>query len=259
MTPREYNRQDRYLRQVTFSPLGEIGQRRLASARVLLIGAGGLGSWVSELLARAGVGFIRIVDDDSVDWTNMHRQAMYSEADAEAGKPKAVAAAQRIALINSEITVEANVTRLAAGNIASLAGDVDVILDGMDNFTSRFLVNDYAVSTSLPWIFAGVVGAQGQVMTIIPSVTACLRCMYDAPPPPEKELNAANTGVLGPAVATMASIEALEAVKLLSAPQPPTSPGAILVLDLWNGSARRIESLSPREDCPCCGQRRDGR
>lgn len=174
----------RYSRQIVFRDLGLEGQRKLMSGRVLVVGAGGLGTWAAELLTRAGVGLLRLADDDKVDLTNIHRQGLYDESDAEASKPKVQAAAERLARINAGAAIETINTRLERTNIDSLAGDVDVILDGTDNFATRFLINDYAVKYGKPWIFAGVVGAEGQMMTIVPGRTPCLRCIMDSPPPP---------------------------------------------------------------------------
>jgi len=247
----------RYDRQQAYVDLGAEGQERLSAARALIVGVGGLGSWLCELLARAGVGMLRLVDSDRVDWTNVHRQAMYDESDAEANRPKARAAARRLKRINSEITVEPLVAKMGADNIEELAGDADVILDGTDNFATRFLLNDYAVKANKPWVFAGVVRAEGQTMTVVPHRTACLRCIYEGPPPEGMELRAANVGVLGPAVAALASIEALEAMKILSGRLDAVSP-YLLKLELWNNEVYRIDAAkaSANLQCPCCVQGR---
>ena len=158
----------RYARQVAFDGLGLTGQKKLASGRALIVGVGGLGSWVAELLARAGVGSLRLADPDKVDVTNIHRQALYSEADAAAGLFKVEAARRRLAEINSGVTVETAAERVDHRNIAALAADAGVVIDGTDNFAARFLINDYAVKTGRPWIFAGCIRAEWQTMAVLP-------------------------------------------------------------------------------------------
>jgi molybdopterin/thiamine biosynthesis adenylyltransferase len=246
----------RYDRQVRFAGLGPAGQRRLAEGRALIVGMGGLGSWVAELLARAGVGMLRLLDPDQVDLSNIHRQALYSQADAAAATAKVHAAAGRLAEINGQVTVEPFVLRLESDNIARLAGDVGVILDGTDNFATRFLINDYAVRSGTPWVFAGVVGAEAQTMTVIPGRTACLRCVMEAPPPACTEPTCSIAGVLGPAVATIAAIQACEAMKILSGNVDRVSE-YLVKLDLWGNTVQRIDvsGLATRADCPCCGRR----
>jgi adenylyltransferase/sulfurtransferase len=243
----------RYQRQTAFRELGCGGQRRLLESGVLIVGMGGLGSWAAELLARAGVGLLRVVDDDKVELTNIHRQSLYDEADAAAGRQKVVVAAERLKKINSAVVVEPVVARLDADNVQTLARGVHLILDGTDNFATRFLINDYAVKARLPWVFAGVVRGEGQVMTIIPGRTACLRCIYDSPPPAELELRAGNAGVLPTAVAAIASIQAGEALKILAGRSDAVSPH-LLRLDLWYNRVQRIDASAAREDCPCCGK-----
>jgi len=242
----------RYQRQWLFDELGKEGQRRLNASRVLIVGVGGLGSWAADLLARAGVGFLRLADDDKVELTNIHRQSFYDECDAAAGTPKVEAAARRIRRINSTVTVEPVVARVGAGNIEGLCRDVQLILDGTDNFPTRFIINDFAVKSALPWVFAGVVRAEGQVMAILPGKTPCLRCVYDAPPPPCADPSCRAAGVLGPAVATIAAIQAVEVLKILSGRTDAVSP-YLLRLDLWTNQMQRIDlSSGPRKDCPCC-------
>jgi adenylyltransferase/sulfurtransferase len=243
----------RYDRQMAFPHLGAEGQRRLMSGRALIVGVGGLGSWVAELLARAGVGFLRLVDGDKVDLTNIHRQAMFTEADAAAGRFKAEAAAEYLKRTNVNVSVEAVAERLDAGNVARLARGVDLIIDGTDNFAARFVINDYAVKTGMPWIFAGVVGAESQTMTIMPGRTACLRCVFDSPPPPCVDPSCRTAGVLGPAVAAIASIEALEAMKILAGRAGDVSP-YLLKMDLWRNTLQRIDAAA-NSNCPCCKKR----
>jgi len=238
---------------MAFAGLGLAGQKRLAGAKVLIVGAGGLGSWTAELLARAGTGFMRIVDDDRVELVNLHRQALYDESDVAAGEPKVLSAQRRLRLINADVTVEPVVARLDPHNIADLAEGVDLILDGTDNFATRFVINDYAVREHVPWVFAGVVGAAGQVMPVVPGRTACLRCIYEAPPPPCVDPSCRAAGVLGPAVAALAAIQAAEAVKILAGRLDDVSP-YLLKLDLWKNDLQRIDTTRAADDvdCPCC-------
>ncbi len=216
MTDSDTEKLLRYERQMAFGGLGLEAQRRLMRASVLIVGVGGLGSWLAELLARAGVGRLRLVDDDVVDVTNLHRQAMYDEPAGEAGMAKAAAAVLRLERINSEVAVEPVLTRLDARNVESLVDGMDLILDGTDNFATRFIINDWSTKSNVPWVFAGVVAAEAQTMTILPGRTPCLRCVFDSPPPPCVDPVCRTTGVLGPVVSAIASIQAVEAVKILS-------------------------------------------
>ncbi len=239
-----------------FPPLGPAGQEKLAASEVLIIGVGGLGSWISELLARAGVGRLRLVDDDRVDFTNLHRQAMYNEDDARAKRPKVIAAAEHLKQINSETAVEPIEARLDRHNIEKFAGSACLLIDGTDNFAARFVINDFAVKTNRPWIFAGVVGAEAQIMTIVPGQTACLRCIFDAPPPPCMDPTCRSAGVLGPAVAVIASMQATEAIKILSGHADKAS-GYLTKMDLWENTLQRIDAAAAakKTNCPCCRQR----
>jgi len=251
----EIDKLARYHRQVVFGPFGLSGQRALGAGRALIVGVGGLGSWVAELLARAGVGALRLADDDTVELTNIHRQALYDESDARELAPKAVAAARHLKRINSETAVEPIVARVARDNIESLIEGVDVILDGTDNFAARFLINDVSVKTRTPWVFAGVVGAEAQTMTIVPGRTPCLRCVLDEPPSPCADPTCRNFGVLGPAVAAVAALEAQEAVKILAGKLGEISP-YLMKFDVWTNTLQRVNVADKaRADCPCCEHR----
>jgi adenylyltransferase/sulfurtransferase len=247
---------ERYARQIVFPGLGADGQRRLSSSRALIVGVGGLGSWMAELLARAGVGMLRLADDDKVDITNIHRQALYTEADATAGLVKVDAAAARLKAINRHVKVQPMALRATPQTIADLAQGVGLILDGTDNFAARFLINDYAVKTATPWIFAGVVGAEAQTQTIVPTRTGCLRCVLEAPPPPCMDTSCREAGVLGPAVAAVAAIACAEAIKILSGNVSLASP-YLTKLDLWTNTIGRIDVRQAARDvdCRCCKKR----
>ena len=180
MSPRD---RERYSRQIVFAGIGERGQQHLLDARVAVLGCGALGSFQAGALARAGVGFLRIIDRDYVELSNLQRQWLFDECDAEQGLPKAVAAARKIAAINSDVRVEPVVADLTASNVDDLLGDVDLILDGTDNFETRYLINDFAVQiASRPWIYGAAVGSYGITMAVMPGESACLRCIYPDPP-----------------------------------------------------------------------------
>jgi molybdopterin/thiamine biosynthesis adenylyltransferase len=247
---------DRYQRQLRFAPLGEAGQRRLLDARVLVCGCGALGSVSSDLLVRAGVGFVRVVDRDFLEPDNLHRQVLYDEADVAAGLPKAVAAARRLTQINSGVVVEPVVADVTADNIRRLADDVDLIVDGTDNFEIRYLLNDYAVAASKPWVFGGCVGAEGQLMAILPGETPCLGCILPEPPPAEMQPTCETAGVIGPIVAVVAAMQSAEAVKILSGNRDAVNR-RLTTIDLWSNDIRSIgvSGLRGEHGCRVCGDR----
>jgi molybdopterin/thiamine biosynthesis adenylyltransferase len=246
---------DRYRRQMRFAPLGEEGQRRLAAARVLICGCGALGSVAADLLVRAGVGFLRIVDRDFLEADNLHRQVLFDEIDVAEELPKAIAAARRLAKINSSITIEPVVADVTAANIRSLADDVDAIVDGTDNFEIRYLLNDFAVATGKPWVFGGCVGAEGQMLAILPSETPCFSCIMPEPPPAEAQPTCETAGVIGPIVSVIASLQAAEALKILSGNVAAVNR-RMTIVDLWRNELRSIGVASLRDGgCRTCGQR----
>jgi adenylyltransferase/sulfurtransferase len=243
----------RYDRQMRFAPLGDAGQRRLGEGRALVCGCGALGSVIAETLVRSGVGFTRIVDRDFLELNNLQRQVLYDEKDVAAGLPKAVAAANKLRQINSEVVVEPVVADLTHNNIAALADDVDVIVDGTDNFATRFLINDFAVKHGKPWIYGGCIGAEGQSMTILPGETACLACLMADLPPPGTTPTCDTAGILAPIVNVVASIEAAEALKILSGNVAATSR-RLTIVDLWDCQMRRVDlsQLRASGDCVVC-------
>jgi molybdopterin-synthase adenylyltransferase len=245
----------RYQRQIVLPQLGPAGQERLAVGRALVVGIGGLGTWAAELLARAGVGFLRLVDDDRVELTNLHRQALFGEWDAAESLSKPEAAAWRLHEVNSGVHVEAFEARLDRHNIAELAADVDVILDGTDNWPSRFLINDFAVKYGKPWIMAGVVGTEAQTATFLPGRTPCLRCILGGVPRTCSEEDCRAAGVIGPAVAVIAALQAAEALKILAGRTEAVRP-SLLKLDLWRNTVQQVALGGAAADCPCC-QRQD--
>jgi adenylyltransferase/sulfurtransferase len=243
----------RYARQVRFAPLGEEGQHRLAQARAMVCGCGALGSAIANTLVRAGVGTVRIVDRDFVELSNLQRQTLFDEADAAACLPKAVAAAEKLRRINCGVTIEPIVADVNPTNIERFCEGVGAILDGTDNFETRFLLNDAAVKLGLPWVYGGCVGSEGQTMTILPGETACLRCLMPECPPPGSTPTCDVAGILGPIVGLIASIEAVEAIKILSGNRQAISR-SLTVVDVWQNYVRQVDvrELRQQVDCPTC-------
>ena len=245
--------EERYSRQVLFRGIGVEGQRRLQVARVAIVGCGATGSAVASLLARSGVGTLRLIDRDYVEASNLQRQALFDEADAAESIPKALAAARKIAAFNSQIVVEPQVSDLTPANIQVLLGGMQLILDGTDNFETRYLVNDYAVKRSVPWIYAGVVGSYGITMNILPGQTACLACIF--PDPPRGTFETCETaGILNSAVNLVASIQATEALKLLVGAEDRLRQ-TLLSFDVWKNEQAEVAASTPRDGCRVCGKR----
>jgi adenylyltransferase/sulfurtransferase len=244
----------RYSRQMLFRPLGRAGQERLAAARVLVAGCGALGTVLAGTLVRAGVGFTRIVDRDVVEMTNLQRQVLFTEAHVAEGLPKAIAAARSLAQVNSTVAVEPVVADLTADTIEPLLADVDVVVDGLDNFATRYLINDACVKHGRPWVYAGVVASYGMVMPVRPGVGPCYRCVFREPPPPGVAQTCDTAGVLGPAVSVVASLAAMEAIKVLV--DPPAVSDEIIAIDVWHTSFERLPQPPRDPGCPTCGQRR---
>ena len=246
----------RYRRQMRFGPLGEAGQKSLAGAHALVCGCGALGSVAAEQLVRAGVGRVRIVDRDFLELDNLHRQVLFTEEDVRARLPKAIAAAGHLERINSSVKIEPIVADVAADNMEEIGDQVDCIVDGTDNFEIRYLINDYSLAHDTPWVFAGCVGAEGQVMAILPGKTPCLSCILPEPPPADLQPTCETAGVLGPAVGVIAALEAVEALKILSGNEGVVNR-RLTVVDLWENAYRSVGvDLKPESDpCRACGQR----
>ncbi|NUQ66539.1 MAG: ThiF family adenylyltransferase, partial [Pirellulales bacterium] len=243
----------RYIRQVRYPRLGEEGQRRLMAGKAIVVGCGALGSVAANTLARAGVGLVRIVDRDFVETTNLQRQMLFGEDDVARQLPKAIAAAEKLRGINSEVEIDPIVADVDATNVERLCGGMDVIVDGTDNFETRFLLNDVALKHNIPWVYGGCLGAEGQTMTILPGETACLGCLMQECPPPGSTPTCDTAGILGPIVNVIASIEALEAIKILSGNRQSASR-MLTVVELWDNTVRQIDVSGLREqvDCPAC-------
>ena len=240
----------RHLRQARFSRVGKAGQRRLDASRVLVVGLGATGGAIAESLARAGVS-LTLVDRDFPELHNLQRQTLLDHQDVLDGRPKALAAKRRLSAIDPELELHAHVVDLHAGNALNLAEGHDLIVDGTDNFPTRFVINDIALKLGIPWVYVGAVGAQGAVMPINAGGKPCLRCLHPKPPPAGSLETCDTTGVLQPAVAVAAGLAALCAMRFLLG-EPPV-PGLIHI-DVWEGIQQRF-ALPAREDCPSCALR----
>jgi adenylyltransferase/sulfurtransferase len=244
---------DRYSRQVLLAELGGEGQEKLRAATVTVIGCGALGCAISELLVRAGVGRVRLVDRDIVELDNLHRQLLFDERDVTARLPKAVAAGDKLAHINSEVSVETRVLDVAPHNILPLLDGADLAMDGTDNIETRYLLNDACLERQLPWIYGGAVGTLGMTMSLIPG-GPCLRCLFPEPPPPASLPTCDTRGILNTLPVLVASYQVTLALKLLTG--RPVSP-ELMVVDPWEGSHRRLP-VARADDCPACvGGRHD--
>ena len=245
------NAHERYSRQILFAGIGLSGQQRLLDARLAVIGCGALGSFQAAALARAGVGRIRIIDRDYVELSNLQRQWLFDERDAAEGLPKAVAAERQIARINSNVQVEAVVADLTASNADDLLEHADLVLDGTDNFETRFLLNDFCVRNGVPWIYGAAVASYGIVMPVIPGRTACFACVYPEPPAGVQP-TCDTSGVLGTATALVASLQVSAALKWIVTHDVPAG---ITTADVWTGDLRCIAQPSPDPDCRACARR----
>src|SRR5947209_3400552 len=250
---RSVNFSDRYSRQILFPGIGPEGQKKLAQSKVAIVGCGATGACVSGLLARAGVGSLRIIDRDYVEPSNLQRQVLFDEADAAESLPKAVAAARKIAAFNSGIQVEAKVADLTPENIEALLEDNSLILDATDNFETRYLINDFAVKHKRAWIYAGAVASHAVTMNVLPGETACLSCIFPAPPQGTVE-TCDTAGILNAAVNLVGSIQAAEALKFLVG-DTVNLRRTLLSFDVWSNERSEIAAGHPRAECQTCGQR----
>lgn len=243
----------RYSRQVLFEGIGEEGQARLAASSAVVVGCGALGSVSSSILVRAGVGRTRLIDRDVVERSNLQRQLLYTEEDLRALKPKALAARDHLRAANPEVQVESVVADLNPDNVVELLRGFDVIIDGTDNFETRFLINDVSIRHDIPWIYGACLGAYGVCMSIVPGSTACLRCLMESPPPPGTTATCDTAGIIAPIIGVIASIQAAEALKLLSGRTEEMEDG-LFSIELWS---RRAHSVAVprgggRRRCQAC-------
>jgi len=243
---------ERYVRQMAFPDIGEEGQLKLLSSSVAVMGSGGLGTHIADNLVRAGVGRLKLIDRDFVELSNLQRQMLFDEDDAAARLPKAEAAARRLRRINSQVEIEPLVLELAPDNVGTIVSDVDVVLDGCDNFEARYLINEACVQHGVPWVYGGAVASYGMTMTIVPRRTPCLRCVFPEKPATERSPTCATAGVLDSIVAIIASLECCEALKLLTG-KGRLNEG-LLHIDVWENSFEVFSLQQPDEHCPVCGK-----
>ncbi|MCA9060757.1 MAG: ThiF family adenylyltransferase [Planctomycetaceae bacterium] len=245
-----------------FSEIGSTGQQRIQQSRITLIGCGALGCVLADSMTRAGVGFIRLIDRDFVEMTNLQRQVLFTEQDVADHLPKSICAARRLQQVNSEIEIEPVVADVDYRNIRPLIEGADLILDGTDNFEIRYLINDISLDTGIPWIFTGCTGSYGQMMPVFPGRSACLRCLIPEPPPPGATETCDTAGVLGPAIGTIASLQAAMALRILTTAATEVSGRGLMqaiepkltMVDVWDGTFRQIDVSQLRDsaECPAC-------
>jgi len=245
---------ERYVRQMAFPGVGEEGQHKLLTSSVAIIGCGGLGTHIANNLVRAGIGRLKIVDRDYVELHNLQRQVLFDEQDAAQGLPKAVAAAQKLQAINSQVQIEPLVIDVGPANVEDIIGDVDLVLDGSDNLETRYLVNDACVKHGIPWIYGGAVANYGMTMNVIPHETPCLRCIFPQMPPPGTAATCVTAGILVSIVAIIAGLQCSEALKLLTG-QGQLNEGLIHI-DVWENSFEVFFVERQKENCAACGQGR---
>src|ERR1044071_5363665 len=243
---------ERYSRQILFDGIGEAGQRRLLDSRAVIIGCGALGTAQAEALARAGVGQLRIVDRDFVKASNLQRQTMFTERDARERLPKAVACVDHLAEINSEIKTEAEIADVNYSNVERLIKDWDVVIDGTDNFATRYLINDACIKHDVNWVYGAAVGSYGVTMTIRPHRTPCLRCIFPEAPPAASAPTCDTAGVIMPIISIVASVQVAEAIKLLTGKLDDLH-NSLMQFDVWRNEWRKISIGQPLPDCPTCG------
>ena len=243
---------DRYSRQILFNEIGQVGQEQLRQSQLLIVGCGALGSAQAESLSRAGVGKLRIVDRDFVEFSNLQRQTLFTESDADQRLPKTIAAATHLAQINSEVQVEPVVADVNHSNIEQLIENCDLVVDGTDNFSTRYLINDACVKHEVPWVYGAAVGAYGVTMTIRPHQTACLRCVFEEVPAAASAPTCDTAGVIMPIIHIVAALQVTEVLKLLTN-RPGDLHGSLLQVDVWHNEWRSINPGPPRSECPTCG------
>jgi len=240
---------DRYSRQIIFPGLGEEGQRKLSESSVVIIGCGGLGTMISSSLVRAGIGKVRIVDRDFIEYHNLHRQALFNEDDVKNELPKAVAAERHLKKVNSSIEIEGIVADANHTNIEKFVSGMDLIVDGLDNFESRFLLNDVALKHGIPWIYGAAIASSGMTMSIIPGKTPCIRCLSLSAPGGGVVGTCDTAGVIGPAPSVIGALQAAQAMKILIGED--VTPQHLTVVDVWQGTFRQLKT-GYRKDCPAC-------
>lgn len=246
----------RYSRQVQFPPIGDAGQKRLSSTRAILLGCGALGSTIADMIVRAGIGSLLIVDRDIVEESNLQRQSLFDTADVQNHTPKAIAAGNRLTRINPLIQIKTQVCDVDSGCISDLIADEDILLDGTDNFETRYLINDAAVQSGKPWIYGGVLGCHGMAAAIVPDKTPCLHCLFEEMPAPGSGQTCETVGVIAPIIHMVAAAQVGFALRLICQPDRPP-PMELVQFDVWKNDYRTLDISQARNpSCPVCGQRK---
>ena len=245
---------DRYSRQTLFRKIGEEGQRKLGKSSVVIIGCGALGTVIATSLVRAGVGKVKIIDRDFIEYHNLHRQILFDEEDVKNQLPKAIAAEQHLKKVNSSVEIEGVVADINYANVERLVAGTDLILDGLDNPETRFVINDASLKHKIPWVYGGAIAASGMTMNIIPDETPCFRCIFPSLPPPGVVPTCDTAGVISPAPFIIGSLQSAEAMKILTGAKDINRD--IIVIDVWQGNFERLK-ISHRQDCPACQGRYD--
>jgi adenylyltransferase/sulfurtransferase len=240
---------DRYSRQVLFRGIGEEGQRKLGNSCAVIIGCGALGTVIATSLVRAGIGRVRIIDRDFIEYHNLQRQVLFDEEDVRSQLPKAVAAERHLKKVNSSIEIEGIVADVNYTNIEKFVHDADVILDGLDNLETRFLINEVSLKHKVPWIYGGAIGASGMTMNIIPGETPCLRCVHPEVPSGARMLTCETAGVISPAPFIIGSLQSAEAIKILVGAEEINRD--LIIIDVWRGKFSRFK-VGRRDDCMTC-------
>ncbi|MFC1982093.1 ThiF family adenylyltransferase, partial [Chloroflexota bacterium] len=239
---------NRYSRQTMFPAIGEEGQVKLGKGNVVIIGCGALGTNIANFLVRAGVGKVLIIDRDFIEYHNLQRQVLFDEEDIKAGLPKAIAAEQHLRKVNSSVEIKGIVADANYTNIEGFCSGADVILDGLDNFETRFLINDVALKHSIPWVYGGAIASGGMTMTVIPGETPCFRCIHPVLPDPGTTPTCETAGIIGTVPAVIGSLQATEAMKILVGAEVNKE---LITVDIWRGVFHRMR-IKQREDCPAC-------
>ncbi|MFQ6121907.1 MAG: ThiF family adenylyltransferase [Dehalococcoidales bacterium] len=240
---------DRYSRQILFPEIGEKGQKRLGNSSIVIIGCGALGTIIATTLVRAGVGKVRIIDRDLIEYHNLQRQILYDEEDVRSQLPKAIAAERHLKKVNSLVEVKGVVADVHYANVEKLVTGADLILDGLDNPETRFIVNDASLKLKIPWIYGAAISAFGMTMNIIPGETPCFRCVFPSLPPPGVIPNCDTAGVIASAPFTIGCLQSAEAMKILVGAKEINRD--LITIDVWQGIFHHLK-ITPRQDCPAC-------
>ncbi len=243
--------EDRYAAHAALPEIGREGQGRLGSARVLIVGAGALGCAQATLVARAGVGSIRIVDRDVVHLDNLQRQILFDESDAREARPKATAASEKLSAVNGEVRIEGVVVDVGPGNAEALVAEADAVLDACDNVETRYVINDASVKRGTPWIYGGVLGTRGMMMPVLPGEGPCFRCLFPEPPDPGSIPSPREAGILSAAPLAVASFQTASLFRILIGREPV--PVRLLTLDPWTGEAGAVR-VERDPDCEACAR-----